>query len=111
MANKLNNPQAIVDRLIEIEGLLKPLEEEKEALKVQLRQFGPSAYNGVGGFVTVANPVLRVKTGEKYTLVQDVFLAQTKRARENLIKKGIVTMEEVWSRAMVSKVEIKRAAV
>ena len=100
-------PQTIIDRLIEIDKLLKPLEEEKEKLKIELRQFGPAAYNGADGFVTVASPSIRTKKGEQYILNEANFLAMTVAARKKLIDKGVVLLETLWSRAAVAKVDIK----
>lgn len=107
MAKSTVNPQTLVDRLIEIDRIIKPLETEKEELKAQIRQFGPAAYNGEGGFVTVSAPSIRTKTGEKYVLNSDLFPKLTPQMRKKLLDSGTVTLEEIWSRASVAKVEVK----
>ncbi len=102
--------QTIVDRLIEIDKVLKPLETEKEQLKVTLRTFGAAAYNGDGGFVTVATPSIASKTGEKFVLRSELFPTLPLATRKKLLERGVVVVEDIMSRAAVAKVEVKLAA-
>jgi len=111
MLQNLKTQQGLVDRLLEIERTLEPLVIEKEELKAALRSFGPAAYNGDGGFVTVSAPAVAKKTGEKLVADEKAFKALEPQMQAFIMNAGFLSYQDVFSQNRAAQVSVKLTTV
>jgi hypothetical protein len=106
------SPEIIAAQLIDLKRQIEPLEKDYEKLADQLRAIGKADYQIPGkGKVTVTAASTPVLKGEAHELDQAVFKAQSPQVQANLIKKGIVTVKEIWSRAAKPSVKVEPAHI
>lgn len=97
----------IAKDLFLMEKPFKDMNDQREELKEQLREFGANVYIFDGGVVTVGDPEVRSFKGQTFVLNADAFVLLSSEARKDLIDKGLVKIEDIYSRNAKAKVETK----
>lgn len=95
----------IAAELFALQPAYEAMNDKRDALKVKLRTFGPQEYIFDGGVVKVGEPEVRTFKGQTFVLNLDGFANLPPADRKNLIDKGLVKIEDIYSRNAVAKVE------
>lgn len=96
----------VAKQLYMMEQPFKAMQEEREALKVELRSYGAQDYIFDGGVVKVGEPEVRTFKGQTFKLNVDNFAKLGADERKKLIDAGLIAIEDVYSRNAVAKVEV-----
>lgn len=104
----LSNTTALVKDYLQTIKALMPLQAKAETLKPQLRDLGPGTYDVPKlGVVTVSKASTSKLKGTEFKLNLEAFMKLSEKERSSLQAKGVIKLENVYSREVSAKVEAK----
>jgi hypothetical protein len=104
----VTNLDPVARELIELERQMEPLKARMEELKAQIREGGAKTYNLPGwGTVKVTEPGVPHLKGVELKFSKEAFDHLSRKEQAALQAKGVVHLDNVYTKATAARVEIK----
>jgi hypothetical protein len=103
-----SNQLPVLREILELQRDLTPLLERFDVLKATVREFGPGEYPVDGlGVVKVSEPSVKKPKGTEIKLNLEVFNTLPGDEQAQLLTKGLVMTETLYTRAAASSVKVE----